>query len=315
LAFVLPLKPLLSNRRKLLNALGQISLGFVVVQLLVWQIHFSLGKTIVDTLPSNGYYGASAEYKEILSAGTQSSLSSFPTMFRDSLNFFANYEKGVPDLNMCKADETGSHPLMWPLGGRSISYRWDAKDDFIRPVHLQVNPVTWGVGLIGIVLALALVMGQSLFGCGGSRKSRSAWTLTYLCLWLGYMATMLQITRAMYLYHYFIPFIFSLVLLALVWPQLQTSFGAKIRPQLRWWGYGTLVLAMVGAYVWYSPFTYAKPIPRKDGFSSRALLSVWDLHCPSCALTNTFARPLVSDTPIGLSNLKLGDLTAIAAWQ
>ena len=34
----------------------------------------------------------------------------FPAMLKDNLAFMANYNKGVPKLDVCKPDENGSYP-------------------------------------------------------------------------------------------------------------------------------------------------------------------------------------------------------------
>ena len=87
----------------------------------------------------------------------------FPTMFKDNLAFMANYNKGVPKLDVCKPDENGSYPLAWLVGDKSINYRWEKSDGGVRYMYLQANPITWFLGLVGIILSLILIIGRVVF--------------------------------------------------------------------------------------------------------------------------------------------------------
>ena len=78
-----------------------------------------------------------------MSKGLTSDPKYFGAMLKDNLVFMANYNKGVPKLDVCKPDENGSHPLAWLVGKKSINYRWEKGDEGVRYMYLQVNPITW----------------------------------------------------------------------------------------------------------------------------------------------------------------------------
>src|SRR3990167_3442078 len=93
------------------------TIGSTAIFSLVWYIHFSLGKFAAD----GKFYKASEEYKEIMTKGLTSDPKYFPTMLKDNLAYMANYNKGVPKLDVCKPDENGSkafgHNFFVFLGG------------------------------------------------------------------------------------------------------------------------------------------------------------------------------------------------------
>ena len=89
--------------------------GSAVIFSLIWYIHFSIGKVVAN----DKFYKASEKYKEIMSKGLTSDPKYFGAMLKDNLVFMANYNKGVPKLDVCKPDENGSHPLAWLVGKRA----------------------------------------------------------------------------------------------------------------------------------------------------------------------------------------------------
>lgn len=185
------------------------SCGFVFAFVTVWQIHFALVSHVNSSLPNNGYYKASKEYKQILTERRNGSLLSFPVMLRDSFKYSFDYHQSVPRLDLCNPDEKGSPPFFWPFGARAIDYLWNkVNEKSWRYLYLQSNPVVWIVGLIGVVFASALILSSLLLQLKKKLQHRFLLT-TFLVLYVGYMIAMSTINRAMYLYHYFIPLLFS----------------------------------------------------------------------------------------------------------
>src|SRR3989338_193427 len=176
------------------------AVGVVAVFSLIWYIHFSLGKFAAG----DKFYKASEEYKEIMAKGLASDPKYFGVMLKDNLAYIANYNKGVPKLDVCKPDENGSYPLAWLVGDKSINYRWEKSGDGIRYMYLQVNPLTWFLGLAGIILSLVLIIGRIVFKIPIKNKNLFYLITTFAALYVIYMAIMLRIDRVMYLYHYFI---------------------------------------------------------------------------------------------------------------
>lgn len=283
----------------------------LVVYLLSWKVHIELGRNIEPALPDRGFYQASEATKQILSSGDASTLHALWPLLRDHLKFFSHYEKGVPKLNLCNQNENGSSPLLWPIGGRTINYRWDRKDGATRYTYLVANPVAWALGLISLISAAALVIASLL---GRSEMSRE-WRLlagTLLLLWSGYMGAMVSLDRVMYLYHYLIPLTFTFALGAITFPQVRLPASRLIPPP------PITCALMAGALLlgfrYYAPLTYGYPLTNAE-LSSRALLDVWDLRCPDCELTNHIARPICNPKEKRFPQVKIGSLFATESYQ
>lgn len=266
------------------------ALSFLVFYCGVWQLHFGIGTKVVDSLPDEGYYQASQQYKDILQNGTEWNPLSFPVMMRDSLAFVGHYQRGVPRLDLCKADENGSPWFYWPFGARSISYRWETPDgNSYRYLYLQSNPIVWGIGLLGILFALVILLGRLFFPTQAKLKHPFA-LVTVFVVYTSFMAAVSQITRVMYLYHYFIPLTLSIVLAALCFEEF-AAFGkwelTERRKQAALLGIAVLAFA---SFEFFAPLTYYKPLTNAS-FEKRDLVRLWDLKCVNCASDNPVAVP------------------------
>jgi len=238
---------------------------------LIWYVHFSLGKFAAD----GKFYKASEEYKEIMSKGLTSDPKYFPTMMKDNLAYMANYNKGVPKLDVCKPDENGSYPLAWLVGDKSINYRWEKSGDGVRYMYLQVNPITWFLGLAGIILSLILIIGRVFFKTPVKNKNLFYFITTFAALYVIYMAIMLRIERVMYLYHYFIPLIFSFILAFLVFNYI---FEDKIAAKSKKLYISLIIMAVIiaGTYKFFSPLSYYQPLTTEQ-FEKRIWFDFWKL--------------------------------------
>ncbi len=265
-------------------------LPFLVVYCTVWQIHFARGKTIQPALPDSGYYQASPAYKMYLDQGRAGSLASFPVMLRDSLRFVSHYNNGAPRLDLCKADENGSPFYFWPLGARSINYRWETPDSkTYHYLYLVANPVVWWSAFAGVLMAAALLVSSFLFPFRQQLRNRFL-----LCVFLGvyvsFMIAVSRIPRVLYLYHYFIPLIISIIIFALVFDELQ-NFGKKVLHE-----HGKTVIALTFAaliflsHQYYRPFTYYGGLNDAQ-FNRRNIFGLWDMHCVNCQRNNGLVIP------------------------
>lgn len=245
--------------------------GVISIFCLVWYIHFSLGRVVVN----DKYYKASDEYRKIITDDLVSSPKYFMTMLKDNLAYMANYNKGVPKLDVCKPDENGSQPLLWILGGKTINYRWEKNDAGVKYIYLQSNPAVWLLGLIGIILSLVLIMGKLVFKSPVKNQKLFYLICVFSTLYLIYMAMMLRIERVMYLYHYFIPLIFSLILAFLVSNYI---FEEKIVNKSKniYLGLIIAVIIIIGIYKFFSPLTYYKTITTEQ-FKQRIWFEFWKL--------------------------------------
>lgn len=247
----------------------------------VWQIHFALGDTVEPKLPSNGYFKASQEYKNILKEGSNGSLLHFPVMLRDSLRFLPHYARGVPTLDLCKESENGSPWFYWPVGGRAISYRWESdKMETYRYLYLQANPISWGLGLLGILGSLSVLFGYIFLPVKGTLKN-PVLLLTFTGMYIAYLTSIAQLDRVMYLYHYMLPLLFAFILCGLLIVEIQNIWHLKLQD------YGkTMLLLCFSVFVlagfwFYHPFAYYEPI-NADQFKRRAILPIWDMNCVTC---------------------------------
>lgn len=267
--------------------------GFVPVYVGVWYAHFAIGQNIQTGLPDKGYYQASEEYKAILDEGRTTSPLAFPTMLSDSLAFVSHYQKGVPELNLCKEDENGSPFFFWPLGAQSISYRWSTPNgrDY-QYLFLQVNPVVWWLGVLGLLLTFVILLGRALLPVQGSMDpNRRFYLLSFAFLYVGFMGAISQIDRVMYLYHYFLPLFFSFFLLALCFMELDRIGSWKMRDEQK-----TSMLFVMGALIvmsfsFYRPLTYYEPLSDEQ-FQRRAFFPLWELTCVKCDRDSLFATPI-----------------------
>lgn len=245
--------------------------GIGLVFAAVWQIHFTLGKKI----EMGKEYRASEKYKSIIAEGKTSELKNFPIMLKDNLAYMANYNKGVPRLDVCKPDENGSHPMTWPLGDKSINYRWEKNSEGVRYLYLQSNPLVWLVGLAGAIMSTILVVCRFVLRLEIKNKKLFYLILVFTAMYASYMVVMLKITRVMYLYHYFVPLIFSFILAFLIYSYI---FGEALKTKAKLVYKISLIvlIAVVWSYWFFSPFTYYKPLTTEQ-FKQRMWFDFWKL--------------------------------------
>jgi len=283
------------NSPSLQRLAGAGGMALLCVYIGVWQIHFALGKTINPALPDQGYYQASDSYKAVLAANLTHSVRWFPVMLKDSLAFVGHYNGGVPRLDMCKDEENGSPWFLWPVGGRSINYRWETPDGGLyQYLYLQVNPAIWWIALAGIVAAGGLLLASFVLDMRTPLQDRPL-LLTFCALYGGYMTVISQIPRVMYLYHYFLPLIFSFCILALVWTECRRLGPWVLSTSGRVGAALALVAAIFISYEYYRPLSNYEPI--SDGaFMDRALVDIWELHCVNCPRFSPFVVPGKTDS-------------------
>lgn len=273
---------------------GVAAAAFLIPYVTVWQIHFGLGARIVPELPDQGYYQASEEYKHVLDAGATGNLRNFPLMLKDSIAFVGHYQRGVPRLDLCKSDENGSPWFLWPVGGRTINYRWATGGaGAYRYLSLVPNPAIWIIALLGVVLGGGFVLAEALRG-GEELKERTL-LLLFLGLYVGFLAAVSQITRVMYLYHYFLPLNFAVLLLGVVMVELRCIGKWKLTDHGKTWLLIALNVAVLAGFQFMRPLAYYEPLT-DDQVLSRNVFKVWELRCARCQLES----PLV-ERPGGVS--------------
>lgn len=265
-------------------------IAFLVCYVAVWHTHFTIAESINPSLPDAGYYQATDQYKTLLETGNNSSLFAFPYMLRDSINFVSHYQQGVPSLDLCKADENGSPWFLWPFGGRTISYRWATPDsNAYQYLYLQSNPVIWFAGVAGVLLAGALLLASVLFPAGVQLRNRYP-MLVIFGLYASYMIAISRIDRVMYLYHYFLPLLFSFILVGYVFMEINTIGRFKLDENRK-----TSLLLVLGVLIFLSfqffrPLTYYELLTSEQ-FERREWLKIWELNCVNCEKESPFVVP------------------------
>jgi len=278
------------NRERILKFLVAAGWSFFLVYCSVWYIHFANGKTVNPSLPDQGYYQASNQYKQILTARKTAAIGAFPILLRDHLKFLRHYEKGAPRLDLCKPDENGSPWYMWPLGGRTINYRWETPNgSAYRYLYLVPNPVIWFAAFAAVLGSLALL----LVNCIASLKEplRQRNLLLFLsALYLSYLIAVSTIDRVMYLYHFFTPLLISFLLVPLFIQNMQKIGRVTLTEAHRTFGILVLAGLVLVSYYVYRPFSSYEPLT-KGQVERRAILPVWELTCIGCNKTSSLVVP------------------------
>jgi len=231
----------------------------------VYYVHGMLGQKVV-----NGDYGASGVYKQILADKQNADPLSFPMIFRDNLHYIHHYEAGVP-----KTDANGSLPYTWPFGNKTINYRWETEHGTTKYLYLVGNPVIWFSGLVGILSAVGLVIATLVLKRPISNKKLFFIIAVLLSLYIVYMCALLPIKRVMYLYHYFIPLLFSLLLAFTVYIYVFEK-ALQRRDKRLFIGTVLFILLIVWTYSFFSPLTYGQPLTR-DEFLMRSWFTFWQM--------------------------------------
>lgn len=279
------------NKKSLITFCLAAGGAFLVVYVSVWQIHFSLGKEIRPDLPYNGYYHISDAHKKILENQSQGSLMNFPVQIADAWDYVSHYNGGTPKLDLCKADENGSPFYFWPLGGRSINYRWETPDSTVyRYLYLQSNPVVWISTFLIVLLALGMFL--STYLAEGAKKLKNHYHLgVFLLLYIGFFVGVSRITRVLYLYHYFLALLFAFVIVALFFDELTRIGKFAINESRKLTILVIFSMLIFTSFQYYRPFTYYQPLT-KEQVERRAILRIWDLSPVGGGRTNLLANPI-----------------------
>ena len=205
----------------------------------IYYIHISLGKTVLD----KKYIKTSRQYKTI----------------KEHIQYIFHYEKGVPKYDVCKVGENGSLPVTWPFGNKTINYRWESSGKSIRYLYLQGNPVIWLLGLLGLFFSLNLIVSILFFKTKITNKRLYFFITTFSILYLTYMASMIAVERVLYLYHYFIPLIFSLILCYLIFLYMFEE-GLKKKYTRIIMVIIIITIITIITFFFFSPLTYYQPL-------------------------------------------------------
>jgi dolichyl-phosphate-mannose-protein mannosyltransferase len=223
----------------------------------VFTLHFALNPLPPNTASPAGARDAAfitAPYAEYLHGERRLSPAVVWAAAADYTRFMVSDFDGVT-----RRDPNGSSPLEWPLGRRTINYRWDSDGAHTSYVQLLENPFSWMLGLGALVAALALAGAWALHR-RTDHADRRALILALLAQYLFFMAVHVYIgtLRVVYLYHYFIGLILTFCLVPLVaaevadrWPALRAR-----RTSLTW----AMVVLLWAGFAFYAPLSLHWPL-------------------------------------------------------
>ncbi len=226
-------------------------------------------------IESGRVYQASASYQQILKTGNPANPLLFPKLLGEHIAFIHHYEKGVPKWDPSKIEENGSPAFTWPFGYKTINYRWAKARGRVAYKYLVGNPYIWTLSLLTLVLTLIILGHAFLFGEDRKHSKLFELMAVFFAMYVAYMWVMLGIDRVMYLYHYFVPLVFSFILIPVVYRYLFDSLIDREDPVL-WWATVALVVQIFLVYLYFAPFTYFLPLSAQE-FMRRVWSNIWHL--------------------------------------
>lgn len=167
----------------------------------------------------------------------------------------------------------GSHWFSWPLELRPVYYWEGAEESYGSQgnIYLLGNPVIWWGLWVALATGLAIAF---------SRKARlRPETVAALALaGVAYFINLLpfvDITRVMFLYHYFFSFLFSIIFVVMLWNDLATDkHGQQLRqPDHRQIYIGVLAAILLG-FVFFAPLSYGWALS-PAGLQAHEWLRTW----------------------------------------
>jgi dolichyl-phosphate-mannose--protein O-mannosyl transferase len=225
----------------------------------------------------------------LINENKQDDIASFPLRIKEHFDHVKIHQQGVPKLDLTKPTENGSPSLFWPFGARAINYRWETPDGLsYKYLYLQVNPVIWFLGLVGALGTSALAFIYLFFPLQKPFNNRFL-VATFLLLYWSYMLLISQLSRVMYLYHYFPALLFSFCLFALLVEEARQIGNFMLNTRRKILLLSALAAAILVSYRFYSPLTYYQPLTDAQ-FRQRMIFPLWDLRCVKCEQTG-FLQP------------------------
>ena len=212
LLLILPLL-LLINSINIKNVFKlAVSFGIILcIYTTIFMIHIDYGRNyVVNSQDNMGYYNANDSTKDYLNKTTDTF--NYAQIFASNWEYMKNYHLRVPLLNPSNPSENGSYPYKWPFMNKTINYNsYGAK----RLVLLG-NPIIWSLSLFALILTvwnlIRVAYNKNLIF--GQQHMFLFIFMTLYVLYFGLMVVSSNL-RVMYLYHYLVALIFSLILLIL----------------------------------------------------------------------------------------------------
>ena len=122
---------------------------------------------------------------------------------------------------------------------------------------------------------MILIVSKFIYKLEIKNKKTFFLLICFTAMYVSYMVIMLRIGRVMYLYHYFIPLVFSFIILFLVFNYIAGEYLTNRKKTV--YKFLTLfVMAIIASYQFYSPLTYYKPLTTNE-FNQRIWFDSWKL--------------------------------------
>jgi dolichyl-phosphate-mannose-protein mannosyltransferase len=260
----------------------------------VFWIHFSIANTYITTkndkgevVLKNNYPGYVSEAtNRAIKEGTTGDLSNFVGQLRDHLNFANKFQTGVPKWDPTKGNgEAGSLPYTWPVGNRAIRYLAAKAGNCTKPypddchfsyLYLIPNITVWIIALVGVLLALVKILSNLLFGAPVQNRRKFAFITIFAGLYCLYMYSIAGIERVMYLYHYFVPLSFGIILAALIFDYYFLNKTSQLSKYIKYGILAFLAIAIIVNFLIFMPFSYRFDMTVKE-FEFRNWSKYWGL--------------------------------------
>lgn len=256
-----------SHERKVLfyKAFASI-MGIFIITGIVWSTHFALGRKL------EGYYDTVKQDDSIILKKRQPlGLSNLLNNLSDCYINIKKLSKIVP-----RTDANSSKPYGWPFGHKSINYRWKKTGEKIQYLYLQINPLIWFIGIVSVILSFIMIGSKLFFGLKITNKRIYGYICLFSILYISYMTAMIMVDRVLYLYHYFIPLVLSMVLAYLVFHYIFEDYIVK-NDKLILVSVILLVTGIIVLFYFFSPLTYYRPMSYLE-FMRRDWFEFWQLN-------------------------------------
>lgn len=155
----------------------------------------------------------------------------------------------------------GSSAWTWPVMWRPIYYWVQGQKETQSRIYLLGNPVLWYSAFVGLMIFLFF---------GGKVKLERSLKVFLAAAYFVNLVPFFSINRVLFLYHYFVSFIFSVIIFGLVFDAAIENYSFKARLLI----ISCLLLAVVFGFVFFAPLSYGLPL-KDQAFQMRLWLPSW----------------------------------------
>ncbi len=243
------------------NKIKNLASGLVFLVVIPFGIYFLIFTSHFLLLNKSGPGDAfmTQEFRKTLTGSTDSTNADIK-----SLNIFQKFRELNVQMYKSNATLTASHPYSskwytWPFMIRPIYYWNNSANGQQSRIYLLGNPVIWWASTVAMLYLLIGVF-YGLYRGVRPKLLPVLLTGTYLLNILPFIG----ISRAMFLYHYFIGSILAIIALVYLIDRLENKKRAFV----------ALLVASVAMFIFFAPLTYGLPLTEK-AYHLRNWLPSW----------------------------------------